>query len=174
MRFTTWKTRCYFEAQYMRLTTWRTRCYFEAQYMRLHEEQGATLKHKCGKRDSSIALFFSFLGLFFYFGLSLFLFGQCSNNDDPHTSIDYNTRITTRILRTRYDSIWMPPAVYRDGAMNQEWHVWKIMHGGFATNTMSTTRSCNGNMTKVMHVMMMMVEVAWQYISEWLWKCHNR
>ena len=27
-------------------------------------------------------------------------------------------------------------------AMNQEWHVWKIMHGGFATNTMSTTWSC--------------------------------
>ena len=43
------------------------------------------------------------------------------------------------------------------------------MHGGFATNTMSTTRSCNGNMTKVMYVMMMMVEVAWQYISKWLW-----
>ena len=30
----------------------------------------------------------------------------------------------------------------------------KIMHGGFATNTMSTTRSCNGNMTKVKYVMM--------------------
>ena len=44
--------------------------------------------------------------------------------------------------RTRYDSIWMPPAVYQDSAMNQEWHVWKIMHGGFATNTMSTTWSC--------------------------------
>ena len=27
-------------------------------------------------------------------------------------------------------------------AMNQEWHVWKIKHGGFATNTMSTTWSC--------------------------------
>ena len=54
----------------------------------------------------------------------------------------------------------------------------KIMLGGFATNTMSTTRSCNGNMTKVKHVMMMMmmmmVEVAWQYISEWLCKCHDR
>ena len=40
------------------------------------------------------------------------------------------------------------------------------MHGGFATNTMSTIRLCNGNMTKVMHVTMMMVEVAWQYISQ--------
>ena len=27
-------------------------------------------------------------------------------------------------------------------------------------------------MTKVMYVMMNMMEVAWQYISEWLWKCH--
>ena len=27
-------------------------------------------------------------------------------------------------------------------AMNQKWHIWKIMNGGFATNTMSTTWSC--------------------------------
>ena len=27
-------------------------------------------------------------------------------------------------------------------AMNKELHVWKIMNGGFATNTMSTTWSC--------------------------------
>ena len=31
-------------------------------------------------------------------------------------------------------------------AMKQEWHVWKVMHGGFATNTVSNTWSCNGNM----------------------------
>ena len=31
------------------------------------------------------------------------------------------------------------------------------------------------NMTMNAQVMyMMMMEVAWQYISEWLWKCHNR
>ena len=64
----------------------------------LHEEQGATLKHKCGKRDSSIALFLG-LSFFIYFCLSLFfLFGQCSNNDDHRTSIDYNISITTRNL----------------------------------------------------------------------------
>ena len=64
-----------------------------------HKDHGATLKHKCGKKDSSIVpfyFFFSFLGLsFFSFGLSLFL-GQCSMNDDHHTSIylqlnDYNS-----------------------------------------------------------------------------------
>ena len=39
-----------------------------------HGDRGATLKHKCGKRDSTIALFiyFLFLGLSFSFGLSLF------------------------------------------------------------------------------------------------------
>ena len=41
----------------------------------LYEEHGATLKHKCGKKDSSIAPFF---GPFFLFGLSPFLLGQCS------------------------------------------------------------------------------------------------
>ena len=50
----------------------------------LHEEQGATLKHKCGKRDSSISLFIFFFGaifwpfsffwpFFFLFGLSFFI-----------------------------------------------------------------------------------------------------
>ena len=73
-----------------------------------HEDHGATLKHKCGKSDSSIvpSLFFShfFLFSFFlfflrpslFFGLSLFLLGQYSMNDDHHTSIylqlnDYNS-----------------------------------------------------------------------------------
>ena len=37
-----------------------------------HEDYGATLKHKCGKKDSSIAPFyFFFLGLPFFFGLFL-------------------------------------------------------------------------------------------------------
>ena len=63
-----------------------------------HEDYGATLKHKCGKKDSSIAPFyFLFFGPpFFLFGLSFFLLGQCSMNDDHHTSIylqlnDYNS-----------------------------------------------------------------------------------
>ena len=47
-------------------------------------------------------------------------------------------------------------------AMNQEWHVWKIMHGGFATNTMSTTWSC---------------KAIWQWMLKsciwWWWKLHG-
>ena len=79
-----------------------------------HEDHGATLKHKCGKKDSSIApslLFSHFLfGPFSLFMASFFIFyfsygfssrlvgesqspssfphmGQCSNNDDHHTFI---------------------------------------------------------------------------------------
>ena len=81
-----------------------------------HEDHGATLKHNCGKKDSSIvpSLFFShflfgpFYGLFFFVrsliptyggiivSIILSSLGQCSNNDDHHTSIylqlnDYNS-----------------------------------------------------------------------------------
>ena len=77
-----------------------------------HKDHGATLKHNCGKeRIVALPLF---LGLPF-FGLSLFL-GQCSINDDHHTSIylqlkDYNSILEQSM--TLY--IWMPPAVYQDG-----------------------------------------------------------
>ena len=110
--------------QHRRLSIWRTWCYFEAQVW---------------KKDSSIApsLFFSH---FFIWAFSLFLWplifpffrsliptcggiivsiifsslGQCSNNDDHHTFIYLQLDITTRYLGQRYDSIWMPSAVYRD------------------------------------------------------------
>ena len=73
-----------------------------------HEDYGATLKHKCGKRIVTLSLL-SF-SLIFYLGLFYFLWplffvwsliptcggiivsvilsslGQCSNNDDHHTS----------------------------------------------------------------------------------------
>lgn len=57
-----------------------------------HKDHGATLKYKCGKKDSSIA---PFLGLPFFIWPFSFL-GQCSINDDHHTSIylqlnDYNS-----------------------------------------------------------------------------------
>ena len=61
-----------------------------------HKDHGATLKHKCGKKDSSIVPFHFFIGpSFFIWPFSLFL-GQCSMNDDHHTSIylqlnDYNS-----------------------------------------------------------------------------------
>ena len=102
-----------------------------------HEDHGATLKHKCGKKIVTLSLL-SFSLIFFYFFIwvfSLFLWplfiylvrsliptcggiivsiilsslGQCSKNKDHHTFMDLQLK-----ARTRYDSIWMPPAVYRD------------------------------------------------------------
>ena len=67
--------------------------------------------------------------------------GQCSNNDDHHTFIYLQLKNYNSILRTKYDSMWMPLAVYRD----VQWFksdMYEIMNGGFATNTMSTTWSC--------------------------------
>ena len=133
-----------------------------------HEDHGATLKHKCGKRIvalpllsfSLIFLFGPFLWplffLFFLFFLRsliptyggiivsiiLSLLGQCSNNDDHHTFIYLQLKNNNSILRTKYDSIWMPPAVYRDVQWLKSDMYGRIMNGGFATNTMSTTRSC--------------------------------
>ena len=67
----------------------------------LYEEHGATLKHKCGKRIVTLPLFLAgFFGSLFLFRLlwPLFFGGQCSNNDDHHTSIylqlmNYNSKL---------------------------------------------------------------------------------
>ena len=148
-----------------------------------HENHGATLKHKCGKKEIvalsllsfSLILFiflffFSFFlwPPFFSFGLSLFSLsffsfckvrslistcggiiafiilswlGQCSNNEDHHTFYGFTTQELELKARTRYDSIWMPPAVYQD----MQWiksDMYENYDGGLATNTMSTTWSC--------------------------------
>ena len=92
-----------------------------------HEDHGATLKHKCGKRIVTLSLLsFSlifyldlslFYGLFFSSGVSSRLvgesqspssfphLGQCSNNDDHHTFIYLQLMNYNSILRTKYDSI---------------------------------------------------------------------
>ena len=78
-----------------------------------HEDLGATLKHKCGKRIVALSLLsFSliFLGLLFFYGLffssgvssrlvgeswspsSFPHLGQCSKNDDHHTFIFLTTQ----------------------------------------------------------------------------------
>ena len=45
-----------------------------------HEDHGATLKHKCGKKDSSIVPFHLFFWAFpvFYLAFLFFYLGQCS------------------------------------------------------------------------------------------------
>ena len=56
--------------------------------------------------------------------------------------------------RTKNDYIWMPPAVYRDVQWLKRDMYERIMNGGFATNTMSTTWSC---------------KAIWQW-----WMCHDK
>ena len=86
-----------------------------------HKDHGATLKHKCGKKDSSITPFYFFFGPpFFYLAfLSLFLLGQCSMNDDHHTSIYLQLNDYSSILEhstTLYECLWR----YAGIATNQE------------------------------------------------------
>ena len=64
-----------------------------------HEDYGATLKHKCGKRIVALSLLFYFIlfyFIFYFFIWPFFLYsafppffylGQCSNNENHHTSI---------------------------------------------------------------------------------------
>ena len=153
-----------------------------------YEDHGATLKHKCGKRIVALSLL-SFSLIFWAFSffvrsliptyggiiVSIILSspGQCSNNDDHHTFIYLQLKNYNSILRTRYDSIWMPPAVYRE--MTHEWHVWKNYEQWLCHKYDVNYMIMQSNMTMMKRVIIMeRWKVAWQYISEWLWKCHNR
>ena len=123
-----WKTWCYFEAQYMRLAIWRIWCYFEAQVW------------KKGIVGLPLFIYFLFSGPSFFF-LWPFFWDNALLNDDHHTSIylqlnDYNSILEQSM--TLYECLRRCTGI----AMNQERYVWKIMNGGFATNTMSTTWSC--------------------------------
>ena len=82
----------------------------------LYEEHGATLKHKYGKRIVTLSLL-SFL-LFvrslistcggIIVSIILSSLGQCSNNDDHHTFIYLQLKITTRYLeqnKTLYECL---------------------------------------------------------------------
>ena len=140
----------------MKVTKWETL---------YHEDHGATLKHKCGKRIVTWSLL-SFLS-FFYLGLLSFFWplffcpeshpDLWGNHSLHHPFLTWDNALKMMIithlfflqlnnynskLRTKYDSIWMPPAVYRDMQWIKSDMYERIMNGGFATNTMSTTWSC--------------------------------
>ena len=68
---------------------------------------GATFKHKCGKRIVALPL------LFYFYFLGLFL-GQCSIEWWSSHFYLFTTQWLQLDTRTKYDSIWMPLAVYRD------------------------------------------------------------
>ena len=113
-------------------------------------------------KDSNIvpSLFFSH----YFFGPSLFLWpfslffiphlGQCSRKWWSSHFYLFTTQWLQLDTRTKYDSIWMPPVVYRDVQWCMSGMYERIMNGGFATNTMSTTWSC---------------KAMWQW-----WTCHDK
>ena len=144
--------------------SWRSWCYFEAQVWKKDSNIVASLFF------SHLFIMFSFFiwafFIFFFWAFSFFwplpffhpeshpnLWGNhCLHH--PFLTWDnaliikiitllftYNSRITTRYLEqdmTLYECLRRCTGI----AMNQEWHVWKIMNGGFATDMMSTTWSC--------------------------------
>ena len=74
-----------------------------------HEDYGATLKHKCGKRIVtlsllSFSLFFWAFSFLWPFPLFLFLtWDNALENDDHHTSIYLQLKNYNSILRKKYD-----------------------------------------------------------------------
>src|SRR3954462_15215283 len=104
-----------------------------------HKDHGATLKHKCGKRIVALSLFFFFFFFFFwafpFFAFLFFYLGQCSMNDDHHTSIylqlnDYNSILEQSM--TLYECLRRCTGICNESRVT-------CMNGGFATNTVSTT-----------------------------------
>ena len=112
-----------------------------------------------------------------FFGLSLFLFLTWDNalkNDDHHTSIYLQLNDYNSILEQRW--LYMNASGGVPGyAMNQEWHVWKNYEWWLCHKYYVNYMIMLSNMT-MMNVSWWTEwwKVAWQYISEWLWKCHNR
>ena len=125
----------------------------------------------------SFSLIFFFLGLFSFFIAFLFLFLTWDNALIMMIItllFIYNSMITTRY----YKKVWL----YMNAsggvpgyAMNQEWHVWKNYERWLCHKYYVNYMIMPSNMT-MMNVSWWTEwwKVAWQYISEWLWKCHNR
>ena len=106
-----------------------------------HKDHGATLKHKYGKRQQHCPFLFSFLfwGPFFFFFWPFFLFwGQCSINDDHHTSIYLQLNGYNSILEqnmTLYECLRRCIGICNESSVT----CMKIMRVSFSRNTMSTT-----------------------------------
>ena len=133
-----------------------------------HKDHGATLKHKYGKKDSSIALFF---GPFFFWA---FFWDNALWMMIITLLFIYNSMITTRYLEqdmTLYECLRRCTGI----AMNQVWHVWKNYERWLCHVYYVNYMIMLSNMT-MMNVSWWIEwwKVAWQYISEWLWKFHNR
>ena len=82
---------------------------------------------------------FSFFGAFSFFMAFLFFIphmGECSRKLWSSHFYLFTTQWLQLDTRTKDDSIWMPPAVYRDMQWTKSDMYQRIMNGGFATNIM--------------------------------------
>ena len=72
-----------------------------------HEDHGATLKHKCGKKDSSIVPSFIYLYFFFFLPFFFFLFFRDNALIMMIITLLFFLQLNNynSILRTKYDSM---------------------------------------------------------------------
>ena len=138
-------------------------CYFEAQVW---------------KKDSSIAPFYFislFLGLLF---LSLsFLFFCWDNallNDDHHTSIylqlnDYNSILEQSM--TLYGCLRRCTRICNESRVTSMKKLWTVALTQILCQLHDHAKQYDNDECVIITERW---KVAWQYISEWLWKCHNR
>ena len=156
--------------------SWRSWCYFEAQVW----------KRIVALSLLSFLSFFwrGFLLLLFYLAplyifLGLLLFWPFLTRDNVLIMMIITLLFTYNSIlqldtRTIYDSIWMPPEVYRD----VQW-IKSDMYEKLCMVALPQIR-CQlhdhawqyDNMKRVIWTERW--KVAWQYISEWLWKCQDR
>ena len=137
--------------------SWRLWCYFEAQVwqrivaLSLLSFSLSFFYFLIYFLFGPFSLFYGlslFWGLLFLWPFSLFFsffiphLGQCSRKWWSSHFYLFTTQLLQLYARTKDDSIWMPPAVYRDMQWIKSDMYERIMNGGFATNTMSTTWSC--------------------------------
>ena len=126
--------------QHRRQSIWRTWCYFEAQVWKKDSNISPSFLFFLFGWASLAPFLFRLLWLFPFF-LFLFFMGQCSIMMIISLLFTCNSILQldtgTKIWLYMNASDGVPGC-----AMTHEWHVWKIMNGGLATNTMSTTWSC--------------------------------
>ena len=100
--------------------------------------------------------------------------GQCSNNEDHHTFIDlqlknYNSKLEQDM--TLYECLRRCTGICNESRVT----CMKIMKVALSQRQCQLHDHAKSNMTMMECVIITeRWKVAWQYISEWLWKCHNR
>ena len=100
--------------------------------------------------------------------------GQCYNNEDHHTFMDlqlknYNSKLEQGM--TLYECLRRCTGICNESRVT----CMKIMKVALPQIRCQLHDHAKSNMTKVMHVIWIeWWKVVWKYISEWLWKCHNR